>query len=1094
MAFDSSNYKDYLLYNLFLNENKGKIENLELIKRNINEINNNCVNKDFIFILLFEKWVNEEHISVYKGESENKVNYKKNPNDISFNDFEIYPFYKSGDKYLDILPIFNIAIIFKILNSLNNEYVPNIDLDDYYTIIENKLPKIQTIKGLDIDRVDLYVDKGYKQMESVSAGLYPELLYKFEHDKEEHLVTFDKKQNNFKGADLIKSLTTNISALKIKTESDLNSLAMCIKINNDINIASFKAISLFNSILNMITVLATQLDKNVPPNLVKIKKDYISSFYRIDELIKDQKITPAFKKAYVVRENNLTAYIKIKILYHLSKGSNYFEINNFNVPYNNILGLEHDVNSQKITLSLIDTEGDLSSLLIYKMYQISEKNAIVPTDGVDADQPYTFQIEYGWAGPITEDEEEMLEQRVYTKKNYIGFITSITSQFTMKGVEYKLTIAANNNQLVNSNHNYYDFLYNKDGFFISSIILFYILKYSTKDFANSHNNVFDLSSGKVFDKDTFLLEKIFFYITTQKSSVFIEKIDKDNFTFTKIVKVGENIHKRLLTDSINRTNDSTFFIFLEKLVAGVNLQKDQEVLFNNKATKINIYDTDLIQIDDLKNAMGDLTSDFRLNGWLMSVFLIWRLKIFFSDKNEPYILHDTVGLFDIFDSNNVFIQESDFFQTINKFNLFCFKNETTVNSNNIFDVIKQTINDKKLNDFNQFNLGSLHPNSYESSKISLTFFTKKIDNIFNSIKNIGLNKQSDGNNIYQFANGVNSDFMSYKDIDKNYFETIKKEYQKKIYGIKNLIYKSSVTSNEDKRDEDSFAVFEEKLKKDILTKAKKYQIDPQENNFISEIEKKESNLINSNTNTEPFKSILDMFHILFLHYDIDKNKLLKGNTISFVEKIANLSKNVVQSYSLMPRIRPKTRNSNKQFFSQGNNAILDEGTGDIIDFQVDEFEVSKFNALMVSNKNKKNIGFASLVNNDFIKAPYENAAKYYNTYINIDGQVDIKQITQDMANLELTYQNQLNLSANITIIGEPYWSDNVHKNKFIYLNIFYNSGMQSNHSGLYTVKGVTQTIENNKFTTKIDLLRMPTFLNNFNNLAESSNTDFLIKL
>jgi hypothetical protein len=385
----------------------------------------------------------------------------------------------------------------------------------------------------------------------------------------------------------------------------------------------------------------------------------------------------------------------------------------------------------------------------------------------------------------------------------------------------------------------------------------------------------------------------------------------------------------------------------------------------------------------------------------------------------------------------------------------------------------------------------------KTKNVSLTFFIQKMKNIFESINNIGLNKDYDKNNMYQVCNGIDADFMSYSDIDQNYFNIIQNEYRKKIYSLKKLIYLKETALVPDERDKLSYLTFKDNFSKYIMTKAinNRYIGVSLEGDFISDLEKQENEAREKQKDNPNIKfiPILDKFHVLFLSYTVDKSKIFKTKNINFVEKIAALSKNVLQSYSLMPRINPKTRNSNKQFFSQGNNDFLKEGTGDIIEFQVDEFNVDQFNALMVSNKNKKNIGFSNLINNNFKKGVYENAAKYYNTYIDIDGKIDTNKIVKQIADLEIAYQNQTDIKASVTIIGEPYWSDSVNSNKFIYLNIYYNNGNQSNHSGLYTVRNITQIIDNGKFTTKIDVLRVPTFLNNFN-LANNTDINSYLRL
>ena len=233
-------------------------------------------------------------------------------------------------------------------------------------------------------------------------------------------------------------------------------------------------------------------------------------------------------------------------------------------------------------------------------------------------------------------------------------------------------------------------------------------------------------------------------------------------------------------------------------------------------------------------------------------------------------------------------------------------------------------------------------------------------------------------------------------------------------------------------------------------------------------------------------------NVLFLSFALNHIKIFKSDSVSVENKVKFLSDNIVQSYSLTPRIYPKTRNSNKQFFSQGNDKLLSEGTGDIIEFQINEFNIQKFNSLMVSRNNQKKMAFNNLSSSSYSNI-YQNAAKYYNTYIDIDGQTDKQKIVENMANLDLDYQNQTaGLSGSITIPGEPFWSEHTFlSNYYIYLNIYYNSGNRSSHSGVYSVKNVMQNIDNGSFKTKIEIIRIPTFLNDLDSLTTKANITML---
>ena len=101
-----------------------------------------------------------------------------------------------------------------------------------------------------------------------------------------------------------------------------------------------------------------------------------------------------------------------------------------------------------------------------------------------------------------------------------------------------------------------------------------------------------------------------------------------------------------------------------------------------------------------------------------------------------------------------------------------------------------------------------------------------------------------------------------------------------------------------------------------------------------------------------------------------------------------------------------------------------------------------------------------------------------------------------MAILDLNYQNQMNLTGSITILGEPFWSQNhsLMKNCYIYLNIYYNSGNRSSHSGVYHVQNVVQNINTGIFRTKIEILRVPTFLNDLISLSIKGNINTLFSV
>ena len=92
MEFDKSYYEKYSLYKKFIDENESYLND---IKIKIKNINNNCINKNFIFIYIFEKWIKEKNIEIYDQLEPNKVsNFKARENKVSFEELDLYPFKK----------------------------------------------------------------------------------------------------------------------------------------------------------------------------------------------------------------------------------------------------------------------------------------------------------------------------------------------------------------------------------------------------------------------------------------------------------------------------------------------------------------------------------------------------------------------------------------------------------------------------------------------------------------------------------------------------------------------------------------------------------------------------------------------------------------------------------------------------------------------------------------------------------------------------------------------------------------------------------------------------------------------------------------
>ena len=107
--------------------------------------------------------------------------------------------------------------------------------------------------------------------------------------------------------------------------------------------------------------------------------------------------------------------------------------------------------------------------------------------------------------------------------------------------------------------------------------------------------------------------------------------------------------------------------------------------------------------------------------------------------------------------------------------------------------------------------------------------------------------------------------------------------------------------------------------------------------------------------------VIELEEKLKSHLGVSSILITNNGTIPLQIALKILAKNIMQSYSLMPSINPKTRNSNKQFFSQGNDKITKEGTGDILEFTLQEFDIAKITSLNLQSNNIKNFALNNLV-------------------------------------------------------------------------------------------------------------------------------------
>lgn len=1057
--------QEYLDYKTFYTEHENK--NLTQIANEMEKINEKCLNKSFIYILLWQKWVDEPGTVTYFLQTESGDNVKISESEsgkTTFNNFKLIPYTERG---VDILPVIDVRSIFKCINFGENITVLNSIYEKIFSILNDKKEK---------KRIDLYIDQKWTNMEKSLTGFYIDLLSVLNQTYKDYLFNLNgnnviifpeimKERFTFKDKENV--ITDKINYIKTITHPIQEQIEEYDALEN-INFAFNRIIKVIQTIINYSTLLSQYYDDEKAErvnisNLLNLKSESNVPLDRLIEIIKPT-LQPIFKKSYVVRENNLFGYAKVKLIKNVNKSKNkeengnFIEIDNFDIPYNNITNFEYNVAEQKAILSLIDAEGSVSELLINKMYSFFNSNSeYVKNQEQNTESAEYFQIEYGWSGPITEDDEEMIENGIYTKKTFNGHIKSITSQFTQKGTEYSIDIMPNNFKIVNNNPmDAHAILYaqNKDkaSFLITMIIIFLILNNIKKDDFFKEFNKTNASFSSQSTTNIFL-ETIFIFLLEKNDNFYIqEKTVKGVKSYQIIVINATNIPVEIEIDKQNNIDD---FNLVELLIQNIKFPKEEKSI---KKYKINE-----LSIGDLDNVRSIIEKEkYSLNGWLVSIFIIITIKNFFKDKNDFFLLHDITGLFDIIRVNAragsvlsaQYINTVSLFDIIKKFNPFCLDEQTlkniNINENNsnigesnktFFDMIKNSMEKKS----NKYALINLVPYVIDDSDIlkfqNISFFIKKLKEIFNSIQLLGLNTKTKSKDIFSISDSIVVNYMVH---EKESEDQVKKKYKEIIYSNKDIIYTIKDKGNK---------------------KIEEFSYDEFSSNYdLTKIDGKN------------YKK----FTVMFLSYSLSLNKLFNNQSFSLSYKLGFLTKNIAQSYSLMPRIRPKTRNSNKQFFSQGNDKMLRESSGDILDFEIEKLDIQKTVGLIINNKNQKNIGFNDFSSNTFVDGMYENAAKYYNTYIDINGTPDKLKIVRDMATLQSNYKNAVQLKGSITIFGEPYWSDiNLLKSKYIHITINYNNGRLSSHSGLYMVTNAIHTISDGKYVTKLEIIRQYTFLSNF---------------
>lgn len=1077
---------EFLNYKIFSDKYSDKI--LSSDKTQIETINNDCLNKNFFYILLWEKWIEENDTVIYYNYeiSSTQEKYKLKNTKTSFNDLNLFPYETNSN---DIFPIIDIRKIFRALNFGDTNKI----LDFYYDFIFSKL-ETEKIK----ERLDYYIDQDYTNMQKANYGLYFDILSILELDSNDYIAQLELKNNkeikypDFYDKELLK--------FKEKSKLSFNDKLDFIKNYNYINMTEIQQYEILNKldgmakiIIKTILVILTYTEniykkllnnsKNentelTDTNLRKLFNITSQSTIPIDRILEIVKpsIKPLFKKSYIVKENNLFGYIKIKMIKNIKNVKDeYLEIDNFNIPYNQILSFEYNVLEQTAVLSLIDTDGNLSELLINKMYSFFNSNSKYIKEKNQNETAEYFEIEYGWSGPETENIVELLNERIFIKKTFRGYIKAIASQFTQNGTQYDIKISPTNflpNISINSFNLFYKIQtmeytstntwigYKETSFSFILIFYYIILKNFNKELIND-SNFKSIFQTVYYNKNAIFLEKIFF-ILLSKDFYISPIISKKEVIGYKILAITEgdveNENKYLIEmATINNTDNNDDFQLINQLIEINELTIKKNSFLNNKKikTEISFYD-----VHDMKTISDDMlkilnNEKYSLNAWLVGVILILMIKFYYLRyEKQIFIFHDTTGIFNFFtpifnpsESNSINI--SEMITTIRKIKPF--GNKQIPSSSSLEEELLLNIEQSFSNNRNKYKLSRILNYFVDEIKKenvnNLTFFTARISEIFNSIKNL------DGkyNTNLKLSNGLKASFSTFDAIK---IETFKETYKEIIYSSKNSIIENSTQDN-----------------------------NPEEINYnrLSENLNKVAQKLVKPTSRE------HQINILYLTYNLDLAKFFNSEYTTIEEKVKIFSKMIAQSYSLTPRINPKTRNSNKQFFSQGNDKLLKEGTGDIIEFEIKKMDIENVVLLTTMNKNQKNIGFTGFTSHTFMNGIYENAAKYYNTYTDINGEPDKLKIAKDIATLQANYRDNIQLEGSITIFGEPYWSDiNLLKNKYIYLNIYYSNGTKSSHSGLYMVKNSIHFIINGKYTTKLEIIRQNTFLSNFSIKGEKN--------
>lgn len=1118
-------YAKSLCYQEYLGDLGTDINSGNFFKpEHIQKIYAKSLNNNFIWIFIFEKWIETANTCITFNVATNGK-FTDTKHNGTFQNFNLNPYDKSKDRVFPLIDFSNIITFFN--QGETNESFKNL-------VDKGQIKKFLDKIGKNGNQ--FYIDTEYARIKDSLGGTFFSILAAFDFIPDEYFMK-EKFNNNGTRIDInYDLLKTNGFEKTLKDIKDWKTLKdpentesyeiYMEEQRQRLESLGSKIFLIFQSLLDMYCSVYNEYYQQItkspkdPPSIdmsaFNLSKQDETSLPLEEYILRSRpKIAPSFKKSYVVRENNLKPFLNIRLEYQVgSTSKDFVNVNYFDIPYNNIISMEHNVKDFSMTINLIDTEGNLSELLIQKMYAISQKknNALVEKN-INSMGEYRFFVEYGWSGPSSSYADELMEEQVYVKSINRGYIKSISSQYSFKGNEYTLTIIPNDLNSYNTGLNDTSTFYFKPIGEEKVVIpmgllgLYFLLKNPISGLYDIIENMTTWES-KHCDVTSSFLQKMFCFLDVVK----LEARSGQVYISYK-PKSGNDIQ-------ISKDNS---FNEDEKIIMNI-LISDGKTIKDKRYKSIGTSDVELkgltlneIGLDMLKDKFD--SASVNLNAWLAGAYIIWKLSI-----DGDLIVCDTTGLFNFitFDSTKRSFQlengnlHEGYQNVIKQFNPYCTRNgpygpNTVTGEKSFYEYILNGEKNSKFNLYGLSELFNLTPNDdnvpYDEEKArDLTFLVSQFNAIFSEIKKIGMDRDDvSGNpNVFHASNGIRMNYDLFKK-NKDDIEDLFFEYKKKIYSDRSNIYVSTKPKNieKDNRHETKFGEFKKHVKE--VFKSKEDELNTKYNEKVNKHNKNvnkfnethgSSNDRNTNSHrkklNESRENLIDERKKLDKQIELNKNSDIRiiylsymtdPNMVAFLncnlsKKISLLGKQLVQSYSFTPRISPKTRSANKQFFSQGNKQIMHEGTGDIIEFSIDPLDVGSFNSVMLANKNKNNVGgFNGLNSNSFAGGIYQNATNYYRTYRSIEGDENPYKIAEDMARLDRNYQTQTVLKGSITIPGEPYWSNvNLLMAKCIYIHVYYSNGMRSSHSGLYYVSGVVQSISDGKFTTKLEIVRAPTFL------------------